>query len=161
MDGTETTPAPAGKARVALILSLAVNLLLVGLIGGAMLGGRGPMGPGRAAVDVGFGPLSAALTPDDRRALRDRFIEKLPEFRAEREASRAEFEAFAAVMRAEPWDRAAAEAILQRQGERGLARLDAGRTLMLDYIAGLTSEARRAFADRIEDALRHPRPRGD
>jgi len=114
--------------------------------------------PGRieALADAVFG----ARTAEDRRALRESFLAAAPGFRAERDSMRADFGELAQGLRADPWDRAAAEAILVRQGERGRTRLEQGRALFLDYVASLGPEARRALADRIEASLtRHGRMR--
>jgi Heavy-metal resistance len=55
--------APGRWMRVALVLSLAVNLLVAGMAVGVALRG-GP--PETAVRDLGFGPFAAALSPADR-----------------------------------------------------------------------------------------------
>lgn len=148
-----TAPVRSGRGmRIALILSLAVNLLFMGLLSGAMLGGhwRGRHG---MAMDVGFGPLTAALSRDDRRALRQGYFQAAPDHRAERDAAVADFSALVTALRAEPWDRATFEAVLMRQGERGQKRLGQGRAILLAHIDGLSEQDRRGFADRIDAAL--------
>lgn len=140
------------RMRLALLLSLALNLLLVGLIAGAVArgaGGRhGPGGP-----DAGFGPLTESLSFADRRALRERYEALRPDFRAERQATRVDFVALAEVLNAPAWDRAEAEAILLRQGERTAARLQEGRRIFLDYLDTLTPEARQALAAKILESM--------
>ncbi len=160
----ETTP-PAGsgqgavppgtgshRLRLAFILSVALNLLLVGLIAGAVARGAG----GRHAMmgpDARFGPLTDSLSGADRRALRERFEVMRPNFRDERRATYADFVALAEVLKAPEWDRAAAESILSRQGVRTSARLQEGRKVFLDYLDTLTGEARQSLAGRILAAL--------
>ena len=139
------------KIRIALILSLAANLLFAGLIVGAMVAGhrRGQM----MARDVGFGPLTAALTREDRRALRESFLQAAPDRGAARAATDADFTALVQALKADPWDQAAAEAALQRQGARSQARLEQGRGILMAHIAAMTAAERRDFAARIEAAL--------
>lgn len=150
---TPVRPGCGRGMRVALILSLAVNLLFVGLLSGAMLGGhwRGRHG---MATDVGFGPLTAALSREDRRALRQGYFKAAPDYRAERDASAADFSALVTALRADPWDRATAEAVLKRQGERGQKRLGQGREILLEHLDGLSAKDRRDFADRIDAVLK-------
>ena len=137
--------------RMALILSLALNLLFVGLTVGAMVARhrQGPM----LARDVGFGPLTAALTREDRRALRESFLAAVPDRKADRAATNADFAALVQALKADPWDRAAAVAALQRQGGRSQARLEQGRDILLAHIAQMTATERQDFAARIEAAL--------
>lgn len=154
-DGKEQRPArPLGGrgSGVALALSLAVNLLLIGLIAGAMA--RGPAGRhGMIGGDAGFGPLTAGLSHADRRALRERYEALRPDFRAERAAMHEDFLALAQVLNAPEWDRAAAEAILARNGARTADRLREGQAVFLDYLDTLSPATRQALAARLAAAL--------
>ena len=154
---TETEkPGPGRRSsakgtRIALILSLAVNLLFVGLIvGAAMTRHRQGNLTDRA---VGFGPLTAALTRDDRHALRERFLQTIPDRKAFSAAAAADFAALVAALKADPWDSAAAGAALQRQGLRSQERLAQGRAILLAHITGMTTAERQDFAARIEAVL--------
>ena len=154
---TETEkPGPGGRSsakgiRIALILSLAVNLLFVGLIvGAAMARHRHGNMMDRA---VAFGPLTAALTREDRHALRERFLQTIPDRTAERAATAADFAALIAALKADPWDSAAAGAALQRQGLRSQVRLEQGRDILLAHITKMTAAERHDFAARIEAVL--------
>lgn len=139
------------KIKVALFLSLALNLLLVGLIAGAMVAGhrQGRM----MARDVGFGPLTAALTREDRGALRKSFVQANPDRDADRAAMASDFSALVAALKLDPWDQAAVMAALTRQGARSQARLAQGRDILMAHIAKMTAADRSAFAARIEKAL--------
>lgn len=137
--------------RIALVLSLALNVIVMGVVLGAVFGGH-PMRPGLRS-DVGFGPLTAGLSRADRKALRARFEAAAPDFRAGRRASEQDFRAFAALLQADDWDRAAAEGLLAQQGARMAERLAVGRSILLDYVADMSPEDRRALGARIARAL--------
>lgn len=160
MSGTETTDGNravarrAGRgARIALILSLTLNLVILGVIGGSAIGHHR-----RAAHegmrDVGFSPFTGALDRDDRAALRGAFLAAMPDARDRRQQARQDFGRLAAALRADPWDRAEVSALLARNGQRTTERLALGHRLLIDRIEAMTPEARAAFADRIEAGLR-------
>ena len=148
--------APA-RWRWVLPLSLTANLLVVGLIGGAALrhafeeGGGGPM----AVRDLAFGPFTAALTRDDRDALRRSFTTRAGELRDLRPAGRAEFDRLLAALRAVPFDLAVVKAEMSRQRERMAERLGLGQDLLVERIAAMSDGERAEFADRVAGALRH------
>ncbi len=127
----------------ALVVSVALNLFVVAAFLGAGLRHH------RMGRDVGFGPYTEALTTEDRAALRGAFIAAAPEFRGNRREMAADMSRLAAVLRADPWDPAAAEAVLARQGARAEERFALGRSLFLDRLGQMTPEARAALADRI------------
>ena len=150
------SPVPA-RWRWVLPLSLTANLLVVGLIGGAALrhafeeGGGGPM----AVRDLGFGPFTAALSRDDRDALRRSFTIRAGELRDLRPAGRAEFDRLLAALRAVPFDLAVVKAEMSRQRERMAERLGLGQDLLVERIAAMSDAERADFADRVAGALRH------
>jgi len=53
--------------RIVLVISLALNLAVVGVVGGFMVRSSGDKGPPRS-FDVGLGPIGRALDREDRRA---------------------------------------------------------------------------------------------
>ena len=145
----QTGAKPARWKNWLLVGSLALNLFVAAVVAGAAL--RHPHPPhGDGVRDVGFGPYTAALSPEDRAALRDAFIAAAPDFRQKREELRADVQRLAESLRADPWDAAATEAILARQGAQLTERMDLGRKLFLERLTAMGPEARRALADRIE-----------
>lgn len=142
----------AKRLKVALFVSLALNLLLVGLIVGAMAAGH-RQGGRMMARDVGFGPLTTALTREDRGALRQSFVQANPGRDADRAAMASDFSAMVAALKRDPWDQAAVMAALTRQGARSQVRFEQGRDILLAHIAKMTAAERSAFATRIEKAL--------
>lgn len=153
-----TTPprAPgAGRAlKITLALSLAVNLAVAGMVAGAFLRG-GPMQGG--VREIGFGPLTEALDPRDRDALRGAFLDRGPDLRAMRNAMRADTAALVAALRAEPFDQAVFLEALAAQSRRLTERAELGQALMAERVAAMSPAERAAFADRIEAGQRRGR----
>jgi len=134
----------------ALALSLLVNLVLAGVLAGSIARGHIRSADLRGA---GFGPLSAAMTRADRQALRDAFKAAGQGWAAYRTDARADYADLARLMAAEPFDRAAAEAVLTRQTARTEGRMGQAQGLLLDHIAAMTPADRAAFAARLSAAL--------
>lgn len=152
-------PGPSRWLRRLLILSLAANLLVAGVLAGAALR---PTPPESRAVpasrSLGFGPWAGGLTRDDYRALRRELAASGMDFRAIAAADRADHEALIAALRAEPFDPATLDAVAARQRERAIARMDLGERLIRDHVAARSPAERRAMATRMEQA-RHDRDR--
>lgn len=151
-----SAPAPAARTgrglRIALGLSLALNLLVLGLVGGAYL--HGPPPPrdfdGR---EMGFGPFAEALRPEDRKALRRAILQRAPELREGREKRRQDMAALLQALRAEPFDPARLETVMDAQQAQLASQLAVGAGVVREYLIGLSAEARLAFADRLEASL--------
>jgi uncharacterized membrane protein len=154
-DQTPPSAAPVTNARwlkPALIVSVALNLAVAGLVLGAWLGD----GPRRGMPrDMSFGPFSEALSDQDRRELRKALMDRAGEFRSSRDAARAEFETLLAALRADPFDPDAMKSALAAIETRNAERLQLGRSLIETRLIQMSAEDRQAFADRLERGLRH------
>ena len=151
---TNAPPSPPTTSRgvkIGLVVSVALNLAVAGLAAGAWLrdGPRGGM-----PRDMSFGPFSEALDDADRKSIRRSLLERVGEFREQRKAAKAEFEALLVALRAEPFEPAAMQAALAAIEARNSERLELGRTLIETRLIEMSPEARRAFADRLEKGLR-------
>ncbi|MFZ1469179.1 MAG: periplasmic heavy metal sensor [Paracoccaceae bacterium] len=152
----------AGRAaprwmKIVLALSLALNLAIAGLAVGAMLRG-GPHG----ARDFGLGPLTEALSREDRKALRAGFIQAHPDLRADRQAARADFAALLQILRTDPMDPAALDAAMGTVADRNAALVSTARGLLAERLKAMTAAERTEFADRLQAALERPgRKKGD
>ncbi|WP_224825848.1 periplasmic heavy metal sensor [Cognatishimia sp. MH4019] len=135
--------------RVVLVLSLALNLLIVGAVVGAVSSGKKG---GPRMSDVSFGPYTAALSREDRRALRRAIRDRSD--RPNRAAARENFQTFLNVLRTEPLDVAEMTRVFEAQGALAQARQAAGKTALLEHIAEMGAADRAAFADRLEEVLR-------
>jgi uncharacterized membrane protein len=153
MTGMQETAAPRRMRwlKIALVVSLALNLAVAGLVAGAALKGR-PDAGGRD----GLWPYSRALPEPYRgdlmRALRD----SRRDWIADREALGSTRAELAAALVAEPFDAAAVTALLARQRDRFTALADRGAALLVEQIARMSPEERRAYAEALE---RGPRGR--
>ena len=151
------------RVKVVLALSLALNLLFVGVFAGAIWrNADGPGGHGRATppgLQSYAAPYVRALPRADKRALRNALREGHPHpSRVERQAGYAKM---LVALRAEPFDAAAVAAVLSGQKSNVLAVQDAAQAQWLSAIESMDAQARKAYADSLEEELkRGPRRRG-
>lgn len=160
---TESTPPPpppiptgpvkmgAPWIRIALAISVALNLAVAGLAAGAWFRD----GPHRGLPrEMSFGPFSDALGPKDRHAIRESLKSRASGFRSEREQARTELAALLVALRATPFDPIAVERSLAAISTRAADRLELGRSLIGERILAMSVAERQAFADRLEQGLK-------
>jgi uncharacterized membrane protein len=154
-DTAQPKPAKSGRGlRIALAVSVALNLAVLAAVGGAVL--REGHGMRSAMVrDLGFGPYAEALRPEDRKALRDALFARAPEIRENRRQMRADTQTLLGLLRADPLDAEALRALMGSQHSRMTGQLKLGQDLLQDFLVALPPDERRAFADRLEEGLRH------
>lgn len=138
--------------KIALAISLALNLGVAGIVGGTLLGRFGPPPPPEIR-DLGFGPFGQALSPEDRAALRAAFVAEAPDMRGMRREMRADLADFLQALRADPFDPDALRAAFDAQDARARERLDLGQRLLTDRLIAMTGAERLAFADRLQEGL--------
>ena len=160
---TEPAPAPPVQTRtplwirVLLVMSLAINLLIAGIVIGAVTsrGGDGsPRTTVGAARDLGPLPFVMALEPSDRRALGGALRSEASSLRQNREALRVRFEALLGALRAEEFDRETVRRLLAEQRTLGVRRQEIGERILLDRREEMSAEERRGYADRLDRSLR-------
>lgn len=131
------------RLRTALLCSLAVNLLGVGLIAGAII--AGPHHGGRG--EFGLKGFSHTLPKDRGDVLRQSFEQQRPKFRELREAARTARREATGVLVAEPYDKAKLSASIAKIDEAE-SKL---RVLVSDYFIDtaekLTPEERAQLAE--------------
>jgi uncharacterized membrane protein len=168
MSDTDTQKKPnaprrsSARVRWVLIVSLALNLAVVGLVAGAALRGehRGGAVDERARAmqsrDFGFGPYVAALDPSERRVIGRAFIGKAGRPDKAHSAAQAQFEAVLDALDAEPFDAEGfrSEMLVQLKGLANLQRI--GADVIVEHVASMTPEARAAYAVRLDQALKRP-----
>lgn len=152
----DMTPKSARLQKRLLILSLGLNLVVIGLIAGMFVFGSGKGGPPR--FDLTAGPMTRAMDSDRRAALRDAVRDSGAFRPADRADMRADAIVLLEVVRADTFDDVAFKAALDRQR----ARLNAGQAAVLEaltqQISDMTPTERADFADRLEDQMRRSPP---
>ena len=137
--------------RIVLVLSLALNVAVVGLVAGLALRVSRDGPPAR--FEMALGPIGQALSREDRRAI-SREIRRNPDVRGgpmRPDASAAE--ALAEALRQEPVDARAVRDALGQSVDRIERLQKAGQAALVNRLMTLSPDERAALADRIEDAL--------
>ncbi|SFC70161.1 periplasmic heavy metal sensor [Tropicimonas isoalkanivorans] len=159
---TESTSPPSGPPaprrriwmRVLLFASLALNLAVAGIVAGAMLKGVHDDQPERLSRELGLGPFLRALDDDKRQALREAAQARRGELAEGRQAWRAAFSETLDLLREETFDQERFESLVERQAEIAARGRALGQEELARQLAAMPVEARRAFADRLEQGLR-------
>ena len=137
-------PKPRLWLRGVLIVSLGLNLLVLGLVGGAMLR-FGPEGMRLPPRSVGAA-LYRELPRKDRRAL---WAGSKQTHRDRHARQKAEALALGVAIRATPFDAATLEAVLDQQAARRGDLRKSMQAAWLARVAGMSPDERQAFADRL------------
>lgn len=151
MSDAPETQSPKGKGprwiRVLLVLSLALNLAFVGVLGGAVYrakerwGGKAPPPPSLSVT------LFRAMDHETRRELLRGAAGKHQNFRAQREADR---QALFDAMRKEPFDVTAVEQILEKQARQQAQFRNQVRKAWLEKLENMSDEDRERLLERFE-----------
>ena len=140
--------------KVIFVLSLALNVAIVGVVIGATWRFQGS-GAQMASKVLDSGSIYLrALGKKHRRELG----RKMRPARGETKNSRAEiiqgFDQAIAVLRGEPFDSDAFEQVMQAHSTRAEMRMQEARSILLNHLIALSAAERAAYADRLEQALR-------
>lgn len=156
-----TAPAPQVERRaprwmkITLILSLAANAVVLGLVAGVVLRG-GPGDGGPRMIRDGILPLTQALDPKDRREIGED-IRRTLQAQDSRGDVQWEHQKTLALLRADPFDAAAFAVHLEGQAARGMVRIKTSQEALIRHLNALSVEDRLAYADRVEAALQKRR----
>ena len=162
-----TTPRAAKPAsrtplwlRLVLLCSLALNLLVAGTVAGHLLReeprGRVPR------VDRIEGPMTFALSREDRREIGQALRKEYRNNRPSRGEIEAEYKGVIAALRADPFQPERVEQAFARQRDAAVSRMEIGQKLLMERLTSMTPAQRLDFADRLEEGLkRGPGDRGD
>ena len=151
-----TQSKPRNWQRILLVSSLALNLIVVGVVAGSFIGG----GPSKSAqrFDLTAGPLTRAMNSENREAVRDALRESGAFRTQDRSAMRQDMQALVATLRAEVFDADQFQEVLSRQRNRLQSGQQTVLSVVSDQIEDMTLEERAAFADRLEDQVRRGPP---
>lgn len=149
--------------RWALGLSLALNLLVIGAIGGA--GWRhaqgGPMGSNAPGLRSYASPYVQALPKSDRRALHTGMRNGDNAKHLSRDARRALYARMLTALRADPFDAAEAQAVLTAQSQAVMTVQADAHAAWLVQVGAMNAAARADYADALEARLSRGKRHGD
>jgi len=141
--------------RTVLVLSLALNLAVVGMVVGTAVSGRLGDGPPRS-FDLGLGPVSRALAPQERREI-GRNLRR--DGGMQNSGLRDRASDIVAALKADPYDPEALQALMDAQAASMMDIQARAQAATLDQISAMTPERRRAFADQLAEELSRIKPR--
>lgn len=134
--------------RIVLVTSLALNLAVVGVIGGLALRSSGDKGPPRN-FDVGLGSIGRALSQEDRRAIGSA-LRNAPGSRASgRAENEAMLDSLIVALRADPYSEAALQDALDAPRVRAATVRETAIAALKLRIAAMSQEERNGLADRL------------
>lgn len=139
--------------KVLLVISLGLNMLVVGAIGGMMFSHKAD-GPPPSLRDITYGPYSRALSREDRRKIAAAMRRDAGSFQQNLPKIRETYRALLAALQADDYDKATVHKLIQAQQEMGLKRQKIGLRLLLERLDLMTAEERQQFAHRLQRALR-------
>ena len=160
-----TGPEPEKKRskvwmRAVLFVSLALNLLIVGLVVGAVgLKGRPDNDGAPRLRDAGLGPIGAVLTREQQRGLREELKNRTGDLRQNRAQMRRDLQRLLSALRSDPFDAKAVSEVFEAQRVTVSHRAEIGHQVLIDAMNSATSDERKAMADRLEKALSRARDR--
>lgn len=145
--------------RLALVASLALNLLFLGVMAGGFIK-AGRMGPPQVSSATDLRTLWRALPDEARQSIRsDQHGGGSPGARgARREQMQARNAEALALLRAEVFDAGAFLTLLEADHRVRAERLNSAHTALVGQLDGLAPNERAMMAERLEQMLRSPRP---
>lgn len=132
--------------KIALVISVAFNLLILGVVVGALFHLRDGQGPRLR----GLGPMTpfvVALDDDLRDSVRAELRQGDGDDRTE---LRTRFASVIDVIRAEPFDSTRLEEVFARQRTAANESQQAGEAVLIQAIAGMGAAERTAYADKLQ-----------
>ena len=133
-------------------ISLALNLLIVGAFGGAMLRvGKGPMVKHRASGYL----YMRALNFEDKKTLGKELFKNKDSRKIIRAKERSSYSSAVKILKKDPFDRKAFEDLLDEQTEYSKSRPSSARVALVTHIENMTKEERLIYSMRLEDLVRN------
>ena len=131
-------------------ISLALNLLIVGALGGTFM--RKGKGPTANHLASGF-LYMRALNFKDKRALRKEILRNNDGRKLVKDRNQASFNSAVSILKTHPFDRGAFESLLDEQAKHAKLRQDSARIALVNHIENMTKEERRIYAQRLKDFI--------
>lgn len=139
--------------RILLIASLTLNLVVIGLIGGAVLGKSKESERPERVADF-MGAYTRALPSDDRRAIGEAIRDNHRKSGGDRQAARQQFENFLTILRSSPFDADKLKATLAAQSTASAERRGVAQQIWLDRVSSMSDADRASYADSIEEQIK-------
>ncbi|MEP3687757.1 MULTISPECIES: periplasmic heavy metal sensor [Sulfitobacter] len=147
------TPRRVRMMRWALGLSLALNVMIIGAVGGALWRHGGPDNKSLPGLRSYASPYVQALPPDARRDLHNEMRKGGKAHHLDRAARGALYEQMLAALRADPFEPEAAAAILTAQGDAAASVQGAAHSAWLAQVSAMAPETRQIYADKLQERL--------
>ena len=143
---------PRNLWKILFGISLALNLLIVGALGGAMLRvGKGPVVKHRASGNL----YMRALNFEDKKALRKELFKNKDSPKVIRAKEHSSYSSAVKILRKYPFDRKAFEDLLDQQTKYSKSRPSSARVVLITQIENMTKEERLIYSKRLEDLIRN------
>ncbi|PSL19656.1 periplasmic heavy metal sensor [Shimia abyssi] len=139
--------------RLLLIGSLAINLVVVGIVGGAVIGHLKDDGKKRPHDRFGS-PYVRALSFEDKRKVGRSIREAYRSAEIDRAAEGRSYARVVDLLRSSPLDQDALQNEVKRQEAHGHERRDVAQRIWIERVVNMTDTERLEYADRLEDTLK-------
>ena len=141
---------PRNLWKILFGISLALNLLIVGALGGAMLRvGKGPVVKHRASGNL----YMRALNFEDKKALRKELFKNKDSPKVIRAKEHSSYSSAVKILKKDPFDRKAFEDLLDEQTTHSKSKPSSARAALVAQIANMTKEERLVYSQRLEDLV--------
>lgn len=146
--------------RVVLVISLSLNILVVGLIGGAVLRGGPPahLASERIISALGLRAYYRTLDSDSQDRLRDEIKAGKSQIKVNRTLFRAHLEALSKALKADPFEPDAVAQVLADQSGVVTGNIATGHELLMAQILEMSEEDRKSMAARLLETPKWRRP---
>jgi uncharacterized membrane protein len=135
--------------KIALVGSVCVNLLVVGVVAGAFL--RNPDSAGTPPAPPSLRQLTQSLPDTQRDVLRQKLRSSLADARPSPRERALAGRALQQALVSDPFDREEMDRVLSEQRTRITAVLDLSQTALLDTLEDMTLAEREAYAQALRD----------
>lgn len=140
--------------RGVLIVSLTLNILIVGLVAGFLWRHGLPHDARVSAAEMAAGPLTRALSEADRRAIGREMRKALRADGGEGAMMRGRVDALVRDLRAVPFDPARLAETMRAHRSGMQARFEIAQNVLIAHLAAMSDAERAAYADRVEARIR-------
>ena len=131
-------------------ISLAINLLIIGALGGALSrAGKGPMIHHRASGSL----YMRALNFEDKKTLRKKLFRNKDSRKIIRAKEHSSYSSAVKILKKDPFDRKAFEDLLDEQTTHSKSKPSSARAALVAQIANMTKEERLVYSQRLEDLV--------